>query len=426
MSLLWRPLLRARRRIPKGARGVTGQFDHLPLPLPYDIAHGLGKFLPPPALETVAVEYQLGLLTRLTDEVRHSEEEGLSVTQTVISTAPYRHKTLAFNYASLALNNSFFLGRLTPDPEASHENCISASLASQLRTDHGGLDQFKSAFSSAAMGIFTSGYVWFVTDKQGSTSIIPTFGPGTLLVRSRTYMAEDHPTLWHRQTPISPYNWDRGRSFMEKYMPGWEGSVPAPLQAEPESALEVDEVPRTLTPEEGVQEMVSDSALENGTSSTLAPEDGVEEVVADSELEDGTPSSAPAPGAYQKRFMHTSAVARQQDRDEYDNDDAYDPDDDSQDRLPNVAEFGAQPAGVYADPSRKSPFQAGQPAPTNTSAALHAGEVLYPLFCISVHEHAWLSAGYGVWGKEAWLREFWSVVNWREVSEEYERLRNAN
>ena len=35
-----------------------------------------------------------------------------SVMQTIIDTAPDRSKTLAFNYASLALNNSFFLDTL--------------------------------------------------------------------------------------------------------------------------------------------------------------------------------------------------------------------------------------------------------------------------------------------------------------------------
>jgi hypothetical protein len=48
------------------------------------------------------------------------------------------------------------------------------------------------------------------------------------------------------------------------------------------------------------------------------------------------------------------------------------------------------------------------------------GDTLFPLFCISVHEHAWMSAGYGVWGKEEWLKKFWSVVNWQRVSEQYE------
>jgi len=36
----------------------------------------------------------------------------MSVAQIVISTAPHESHTLAFNYASLALNNSFFLHHL--------------------------------------------------------------------------------------------------------------------------------------------------------------------------------------------------------------------------------------------------------------------------------------------------------------------------
>jgi hypothetical protein len=38
--------------------------------------------------------------------------ENMSVAQIVVSTAPHESQTLAFNYASLALNNSFFLHHL--------------------------------------------------------------------------------------------------------------------------------------------------------------------------------------------------------------------------------------------------------------------------------------------------------------------------
>lgn len=38
--------------------------------------------------------------------------EGQSVTDTVISAASHQHHALAFNYASQALNNSFFLESL--------------------------------------------------------------------------------------------------------------------------------------------------------------------------------------------------------------------------------------------------------------------------------------------------------------------------
>jgi Fe-Mn family superoxide dismutase len=47
------------------------------------------------------------------------------------------------------------------------------------------------------------------------------------------------------------------------------------------------------------------------------------------------------------------------------------------------------------------------------------GATLYPLFCVSVHEHAWMAAGYGVWGKETYLERFWSCLNWAAVRDSY-------
>ncbi|KAF5332356.1 hypothetical protein D9758_016946 [Tetrapyrgos nigripes] len=83
-------------------------------------------------------------------------DEGLSIVDTIICATPERSFVLAFNYASSTTTSS--------------------------------LAQLKSAFSAAAMGMFTNGYIWFITDTAGNTAVIPTFGPGTLLVRSQTYM----------------------------------------------------------------------------------------------------------------------------------------------------------------------------------------------------------------------------------------------
>ncbi|KAJ7781623.1 manganese superoxide dismutase [Mycena metata] len=358
MSFLWRcrhSLIRARRPlIPRGTRGVVGQFNHLPLPLPYDIKDGLGEFLPPPALEAVAMEYQLGLLARLTDEVRETEEEDSSVTQVIIKTAPFREKTLAFNYASLALNNSFFLGQLTPNVADSQESAMSDSLDRRITTDHGGLEQFKSTFSAAAMGMFTSGWIWFVTDKSGSTTILPTLGPGTLLVRSRTYMADLVPnsTLYWPDMMPSPLAWDRDLKYVGKYLQDWgmdgRGNVPLPLNLK-----KLDKILSTEPPSPPPPTMGSNAPL-------------------------------------QSRFMHTSA--RQS------------------------TDWNVSPSSVYEQPA----------AVQTTAAALNYGEVLYPLFCISVQEHAWLTAGYGVWGKEAWLREFWNVLNWRLVSDRYATILSSS
>lgn len=45
--------------------------------------------------------------------------------------------------------------------------------------------------------------------------------------------------------------------------------------------------------------------------------------------------------------------------------------------------------------------------------------ILYPLFCVPVREHAWISAGYGVFGQEQWLKQFWTVLDWEKVSTRY-------
>lgn len=44
-------------------------------PLPYPIEEGLGDFLPPKALHTIAVDWQEGLLSRLNDQVRGKQEK---------------------------------------------------------------------------------------------------------------------------------------------------------------------------------------------------------------------------------------------------------------------------------------------------------------------------------------------------------------
>ncbi|KAF7354988.1 Manganese superoxide dismutase [Mycena sanguinolenta] len=333
------------------------------------------NFYPPPALEAVAMEYQLGLLARLTDEVRRKNpaaselyfqqlktnfclytdtpNEDDSVTQIIISTAPFREKTLAFNYASLALNNSFFLGQLTPDAFHSQEAAVSETLYKQIGADYGGLEQLKSTFSAAAMGMFTSGCVWFVTDKYGSTSILPTFGPGTLLVRSRTYAATNLPNLYH-EMPSNPFAWDRSERYIAKYLSEW-----------------------------GVDGR-------GGAPPLLNPQD-LGKLFGDNDDAPPPPPKWNAGVPFGTRSLHTSATRKAE----------------------NWSE--SRPATIQTATSDPTPL-------SSKVDALHTGEVLYPLFCISVQEHAWLSAGYGIWGKEGWLREFWNVLNWQQVSQSYDYI----
>lgn len=150
-----------------------------------------------------------------------------SVAQTVIKTSSERSQTLAFNYASLALNNSFFLANLVctsnlatgflatadnvpeqkplREDQQNHESEISDNLRSQIRDSFYSLDQMKSSFAANALGMISSGWVWLVMDGHLRIGIVPTFGAGTLIIRSRTHMIPDGAMGSELARPAPPH-----------------------------------------------------------------------------------------------------------------------------------------------------------------------------------------------------------------------------
>ncbi|KAF5321968.1 hypothetical protein D9619_001056 [Psilocybe cf. subviscida] len=314
--------------IVKNARTWAKRGLHTRRELPYPTEGGVGKFLPPSALKTL-VEYQDGLLARLDEELQTDPraEKHSSVAQIAINYATLKERVLGFNYAVLALNNSFFLDQLSPPPQdrklSSHEDKISPELTQKIAEHYGDLTHLKSTFSAAALGMFSNGWVWLVADQDGNLGVLPTFGPSTLLVRMRRNMH---------------YNVDSGV-----------------LGEDPAVALH-NSLPTAY----------------NAPFSSSAS---------------GGPAFPTSP--FQARSLHTT----------------------SRRALP----FGEELLGEYdqeldyADPKK--------------GGLLSVGSTLYPLLCLSVYEHAWMSGGYGVWGKEAWLKEFWSVVDWSKVSRAYANVK---
>ena len=61
--------------------------------------------------------------------------------------------------------------------------------------------------------------------------------------------------------------------------------------------------------------------------------------------------------------------------------------------------------------------------PSSRAGQLNQG--IIPLLCISVHERSWMN-DHGIWGKEEYLKRFWSVLNWKKVSETREYWANAH
>ncbi|KAI9430915.1 hypothetical protein H4582DRAFT_2013270 [Lactarius indigo] len=317
---------------------------HVRVPLPYKIEDGMGDFLPPAALKVIAEDYQQGLLDRLNEQIKGTGLENQSVAQIVISTAPHESQILAFNYASLALNNSFFLHHLKPPtaPAQNHESALTNkalnpdrthALASVITAQLGSLDDLKTYVAAAAQGMHSGGgaggFVWLVTDALGRLGVVATYGAGTLLVAERRQsLAPDGVELGGVYQPANP-----------------PSPSPPPPQPSPSGR---------------------------------------------------TQHAVPA----QARGLSTSASAS----------------------------GPVRPTNVWSDPP-VAPSDAGAVAggdglygAPEAPAALDAlGKTLYPLFCVSVHEHAWMAAGYGVWGMETYLERFWTCLDWAAVQAAYAR-----
>ena len=165
------------------------------------------------------------------------------------------------------------------------------------------------------MGMSSSGWIWVAVDRRATLGVIPTFGAGTILVRSR------------------------GRVLL-----------------------------------------TGDTVLGEG-SQTLANRPT-------------SPNTTPGPNASQPtRGFHTST------------------------RVGNIY-GGERPVGLYGRDADGEAFDVDTP----TMDFNYVGTHLYPLFCVSVHEHAWLTAGYGIWGKEEYLKRFWTVLDWKKVSDAFNRF----
>ena len=170
------------------------------------------------------------------------------------------------------------------------------------------------------MGMSGSGWVWVAVDGRATMGVIPTFGAGTLLVRSRgKVLPSNEPVLG--ESYLSPEN---------PVAPPQEPTPPPSTQSAP---------------------------------------------------------NTPQPAA--TRGFHTSA------------------------RAGNI--YGRKAAGLYSRDIDTDVFEGDIPMADFNKL----GTQLYPLFCLSVHEHAWLG-GYGIWGKEEYLKRFWNVLDWKKVSDAFE------
>ncbi|WVR08256.1 hypothetical protein IAU60_005303 [Kwoniella sp. DSM 27419] len=165
----------------------------------YRILEGVDGFLPKDNFDRLQ-EWQGGLWERLQGEVRNNpalletkqkwDKYGLDMTDLISSTARDTQTTLAYNYAALLLNNSFFLEGLT------------AETPREAPRDFAALKEKVEAY---AEGIVGGGWLWIVRsgESQRDLDVIPTFASGTLLVTGRSQRGRENNLPLFAQPPTS-------------------------------------------------------------------------------------------------------------------------------------------------------------------------------------------------------------------------------
>jgi Fe-Mn family superoxide dismutase len=283
------------------------------------------------------------------------------------------------------------------------------------------LEGLKSYMSAAALGMTGSGWVWLVVDMSiKSLAVVATYGPGTMLVRSRQHR---HPNGID-ETDLMPRAFSvLGEEIIAraKAKSGSRGTAhtiggvdPPPTSPTSGVAHRVPHAnprphartfstsppayqPLNLTHRLSVQS--SSSSTVQFSQTPLAWHQPLEPLSKkNSSTSAGdllTPSSQYAPGG-----------AEAEETEEFDGPEA-----------PPVPQWNPTSSSDLIGGGRgtNSNKQLG-----TTKRLKQAGDDLSPLLCLSVHEHAWMSAGLGVWGKEEYLRRFWGVVDWRKVSDVYQ------
>ncbi|KAL1408301.1 hypothetical protein Q8F55_005107 [Vanrija albida] len=133
-------------------------------------------------------EWQAGLWGRLQEEVRSNprlapirlkwDADRFDVAELLAFSAREPSLSLAFNYASLLVNNSYFLEGLNPEAPKP----VPAHFA-----------PLEDRVASYAAGIVGSGWLWLVKagEEIGDFDVVPTFAAGSLLVTARAQRGRD-------------------------------------------------------------------------------------------------------------------------------------------------------------------------------------------------------------------------------------------
>ncbi|KAL9939480.1 hypothetical protein V8E36_001297 [Tilletia maclaganii] len=406
---------------------------------------GSPPFLSPKALNLIAIDWQKGLLDRLNDEVRGTELEMASIPNTILAASKDRSKILTFNYASKALNNSFFLNGLLFPPLPKLKKLANAKVQKETgpqsrygerafelalqASPYRNLSNLQSAFSAAALGMASSGFLWLARDHHGKLGIVPTYGAGTIMLQAQTergigggISSQSHSAVQDGNVGATVGGGVASPSPSASSQGNATGGV-TPSAGQTSSATEKDNVGATVGG--GVQPIPSTtaSASSHDQPSAQVPDDeGANNIVPPATGSSVSPAAKGNVGGTMGGGVGSSSrsfsTSARQPPPNYSNISSS-----GSSGSPISSALGSASSALTGGYGPASPIGPGfRRKVARQDLDMYeadAGETLFPLLCLSVHEHAWMT-DYGLWGKEEYLRNFWEAVDWGVVRHLYQ------
>ncbi len=139
-------------------------FKLAPLPFAKDALE------PHVSVETLACHYgkhHKAYVDKVNELTKGTDLADLDLVALIRKVAHDTTRKILFNNAAQVWNHDFYWQSLTPDGGGAP----GGALAERIEHDFGGYDNFRKAFSEAAVGQFGSGYCWLVCGADGKLKI---------------------------------------------------------------------------------------------------------------------------------------------------------------------------------------------------------------------------------------------------------------
>jgi Fe-Mn family superoxide dismutase len=149
---------------------------HILPELPFD-KKAFGSYISEEGFDYHHGKHHNAYVTNLNNLIKDTAMADLSLEEVINKSASEKNIGV-FNNSAQHYNHSFFWNCLSPNGGGAP----SGEIAERINRDFGSFENFKEQFSTSAVKLFGSGWVWLVSDESGKLSIKPFANADTPLV----------------------------------------------------------------------------------------------------------------------------------------------------------------------------------------------------------------------------------------------------